>query len=1845
MSCDIKINSIVFEIEKVSTIYQSSKKETLHKELYIFVGNNLSSSLKNTFDALNKKEKVKESSLKELKKEYPLYYEQWISSFKKKEYATIQFIFHSIYLDDTINDVRKKIFVYISNVKNNKFIVPFDQELWIKNNKKENEIIGVYFQNAQDEKINNSPCVYYQVPTVNKNFRIGPNYRINTSENNMLIQDLLDSINVKTNKIYFTDYHDELSYLKSYYRNNIPESIYQTFLLKHFPFHKKDKKQENNTKIKSIYKEVSDFFQKEENFHQEERKLQIKNYTNKKNKNNSKNSSVLGSCNIINVQIKVNSHFSQKNKKNSLDLYQIFDYLRDKKLDMKTPFIKYGEDLTGIPVSLTSREALQKNRIKKQTLKDWILKDLTKKMNGISLKRHLIDYENEPRYLSLSIKKNNELLILMAFENKNNASLKELSMGILNVREIIKEINKHIIPKKVNEVQYIEPPNVSLTNVITNKNVNPNKELQFSENTEVKFLNIIIPFQKEQSFNFKDLYEFSKKFPSYFFDDSQNRKQSQNFINNLELRYKKISGFTPMSDIIHQIDIFKQDKVPESEIIHFLQEKYEKSKEEANKYIQEWIRKYSTSSSSKIDSHFKLGNKIEINNQNIKVSGVTKIYLIPIIYQFLQTFMYLYFQKNKNKIINSSFVIQPNLNQEVVNFNNFSSFNLLNIPFTMSSNVYEDLDDHNNENNETVNVNMEELREENNQDENVEKNNENNLQKRGILSASNVVSEILLKCNDPILDKGTCKDACADPRYFIRRLQMYDHILFKPQKDKNKKLKGENKQKKEDKDRYSVKCQRKFQPVVMDKDPEKTKNVNQNSYEYAISYTSREQFPRWYICPKIWCPICEIPIAVSDVNSATLQKKGYTIGSEKDKAICATLKCPFGDHRAIVREAHEYSYPGFVSNYTTPEGFCLPCCYKSEQRQKPQYKKCMKINNNINVNKKDDSVYILGKKSPIDNHRYGILPIYLSKLLNTKLTTGYLGYNKGFLKKGIKHEKNRSFLSCMLDIISCYTKSNQLSLDDLVETFIEKLENDNPLFLSLHYGNLEVLFHNKKSKATSMENYISYLRNKEVYMGHQYLWDFLQRENILFPEGANIFIFENDNLICPFGEDLTQFYNLNRKNIIILKSGHYYEPIHYLEGDGKLVSKSCIFDSSMIYVKKIYDISQKGCQNKYEIDWLQVLKKNIEKDKLPFSTQKNEMNYKFSFDIEFILLQLLQAIKDKKLNNDYKPKYQCVDSYNKVFGIVLHNHFYVPIQPSPLFPKFSYEIIADHKKIPRLSFKDNLKIVSQISKHTQLHYFYESKILDFSSKKYIVALVTNTGRIVPILNTSNNDKKLPISSLNYYSDVDESLSQQIKMYDDRVEKINKKNFEDETYNRMRFELSIFIHKNKTYLKKILAIIYDENNSNSNSNSNSSNNNKNINNSNYIINNNRLNENRKKMYKILNEIFKNITSQKKHTIDYDDYHTPNKRVPCFSRNIKKSKVSKVNNSSNSNNEQSILTCEDDPHCVIDKNSCKLYINKYNLLDIYKGVENYNFYISKIMDELLRFKIKREEILNNDINNIINKNYIPENNNKYLLVKTLDAEDIEYRINQIYYDNKGVFIDNRPLIEESTTREYAFDKSYYLLSKNNIINEFKYDELSGYWQKYLKDFKVNTKQNNLLEQVLFAIHTNKNVYKQNKNLNIQDMKNEISQEIIFSIKNKKNKEKNNSEQHILNKYRSFCGSQDLDKLVSLEQLIGFIKNQSYNGCIVDLHYLSKIYSLNIIVLDKRKQKGQNNKKIDYQRFLDKQSNYYLLLYRSQIGTTSLYNLICKNKIYIFHKNQIPSEFMNLMMSLVNKNNNNK
>ena len=502
----------------------------------------------------------------------------------------------------------------------------------------------------------------------------------------------------------------------------------------------------------------------------------------------------------------------------------------------------------------------------------------------------------------------------------------------------------------------------------------------------------------------------------------------------------------------------------------------------------------------------------------------------------------------------------------------------------------------------------------------------------------------------------------------------------------------------------------------------------------------------------------------------------------------------------------------------------------------------------------------------------------------------------------------------------------------------------------------------------------------------------------------------------------------------------------------------------------------------------------------------------------------------------------------------------------------------------------------KLSNKTNVRISITNKILDLKDKKYIIALVNNNNRFIPVSKVKDSDKSIPISNLNYYSDIDEALKNKIIIYDKRIEKMNKKNYEDESFNRMRFELSIYLQKNKKQLNEIQELINDNSNN---------------------IDNKRL-----MMYKILNEIFKKLISQKNHKIDYNYYKTPNKRISCQLRDIKKSKK---------NNYETILSCEEDPHCVIDKKECKLYINKYNLLDMYKGVENYNYYIAKILDELLRYKIKREEILNNDINNVINKELVPENEKKYLLIRSLNVNEIESKIEKIYFDNKGVYLDNRNLYEESTTKEYSFNKDYYVKSNVNYVNNYKLEDLSTFWYKYLGNkFKIFSEVNDIFSLVCNAINSNKIFYYKNESLDKITLKEQIRKYLINITKNKKNS--NVLEENIFNKYKENC-SKELRNVNNFYSLISYISDSNYKGCIIDLEYVSKIYNVNIIILEKRIKKNQRG----YIKYEDKNSKYYILLYQSNVLDEYIYNLLIYKNKYLFELEDLPPKFIREILEI--------
>ena len=1790
MSCNINYEDLIFSVQKM---YRSDKNGYDIGEYCIFIGN-LDESIEKVLNKLEKREKglviTKDDQIL-LKKYFSDYYIDWINLLKKR--VKLRFIANKIHIDDTISEIRKKIFVYMSDFENKRFILPENQQLWLENKNGSYEIIGYYYENSDTKEKDFIKPSIYEPFNKNKYEFNSAILKKNTSENSMLIYDLIQSEGFKKKIIYLFDAEDEEKYLKSK-KINVSENLINKYFKKYWPYINLSY---NQTDIKNNYLVMKEYYNNENYiFNLIEKNKNKYNGKNSDSKNNSKNNKnkYFGSCNILTIKLSVNKDLNSTNNENNgdsenyVDLFPIFDYLRENKIDEKTPFIKYSEDILEAPFSIISKKAVDNNKVSKDNLKGWLgLNNEHRRMNGIIFKRFLKEYNNEHRYSSIFLRKSGEIIINVSFDADNCADFYDIETSIKDCKKIIDDINRNRVVKKTNEKQKIESPDMDFKN----------NNIIFKKNTKLIFLNIIIPLNYDKQIDFEKLSEFSKKFPYFLTDFPKdiNKKNEDKTENSLKLKYKRISGFANMNDIILEIDRLKQKYDKDiSFIIKTLEKKYQKSINEIKGYLLEWEKKYSSSKTSKVSSEFKTGILVTITNNNILINGITKIYQIPIIYNFFFTFMKLFNNYDdylKNKEFKKFFAKNLNLNSTLKYYNEDYELNK-NVKLNIDE-IYDldyDIDDDLYLDDEINDIYDEEI-------SNFESGNSLNKSNIvGLTNDSNIHKDVKLTCDDKIPEKDTCEDFCNDQNYFLRRLQRYDNKLFNPKLDKKDKL-----------SRYSRKCAKSSnrQPIVLPYDPSTDSRIKKDSYTYSVkSSSSPDLFNRWYICPKVWCPYCEIPILESEIDPKSIKIRA----TRGQGGSCKTAICPYGNHQVFIREG-DHKFPGFLDKSAHPEGFCMPCCFKlspalPKSSFYPRFKKC--IGDEVeNENIKDGQIYILGKGIPIEKERYGRLPYEISNILKTDLDTGYLGYKYGYLRKGIKHAKNNSFLSCICDILSCDKANLKIDISKIKSILIDKLNEDT--FRSLYGGNLQNIFNNPSAKYTPYENYKNYLLNEKIDIDHKYLWDYLQRENILFENGVNIFIFENNTLLCPKEANVKYFYNISKKSILIIKSKEYYEPIYYLEGDGKTAKSTCIFDNDSEEIKKIFELSFEGCVMKDDIDWMLVLKDNIKK----YDLHIDNITTNNGETLQVVLNEILLNVQNKKLNNTFLPKLQYVDHYNKAFGLLLNNGLYIPISPSSIVPLLKYKIVFDVSEIEKISLKEAIKLYEELKKKTNLKCNLTHKVLDIKSSKNIIALVNENNRFIPIINSINNDKTLKISNLNYYSDINESLNNKIEKTDKRIEIINKKNFEDETYIRLKFDLSKFLQmkEHKEDYSKIMEIINSDDKN--------------------II------KNRKKMFIILNNIYDKIVTTNNNKIDYYNYKVPNKRVPCFLRNIKSKKGEKDNENNNKNIK---LSCEDDPHCVVEKNSCKLFVNKVNLLDNGRKYNNYIYYVSRIVDELLRFKMKRNEILNDNIPNIINKELIDKNTNKYIIIHTLNYIEIENIIEKLFLDNKGLFINSRKLYENTITKDVSFKKDKYIKSNKLLFKNYKIEDLSIYWNKILGNkFKVKISENeNLLSIIIYILSLDefKNNIGKNINIDVSILKNKIIKH-IKSLTERKNNPMN--EESILDLYKKE-GDKIFKYIITFQSLLDEILSESYNGSDIDLLWISQLFNLNIIILDKRLKK--NNESYKLIKSKNYKSDYFILLYRSIVFESNIYNIIqSKNKL-LFKYNELPNKLINMIIANNNK-----
>ena len=133
MSCDVKYEDIIFIIQKISRIAKN--------EYYVFSGNN-DEKIKNILKKLEKRENISSEEVRILKNNFPNDYKKWIDLIKKK--YKVFFVQNKIHIDDSISEIRKKIFVYLSNPETYEYIIPENQELWIEQNNKKLYLLGYY---------------------------------------------------------------------------------------------------------------------------------------------------------------------------------------------------------------------------------------------------------------------------------------------------------------------------------------------------------------------------------------------------------------------------------------------------------------------------------------------------------------------------------------------------------------------------------------------------------------------------------------------------------------------------------------------------------------------------------------------------------------------------------------------------------------------------------------------------------------------------------------------------------------------------------------------------------------------------------------------------------------------------------------------------------------------------------------------------------------------------------------------------------------------------------------------------------------------------------------------------------------------------------------------------------------------------------------------------------------------------------------------------------------------------------------------------------------------------------------------------------------------------------------------------------------------------------------------------------------------------------------------------------------------------------------------------------------------------------------------------------------------
>ena len=572
MSCEIfNIESPLFRVS-----YQSIDK-SIKKKIYYFVGD-IKRDIKTVLNKIEEQKTLTAAEKNKIKKEYPKDYAKMLSYSKLKD--NVIFIDDLINLDNTVIDIKKKIFYYLSDTKNSTFLNINNQLLWLE----DNIILGYNYNNDNKGK-GIIPSLITKIK-VDYSFMEKDGEKIKRddiiSNNDIMIYDILDKhdlLNNKNIKLTVINANNIITFLKS--KKKLTDNLINGWLFKYFPKYNKIKINECD----KIYKNIRN-------------KVLKRKYINNIEIDKKFKDELIDYCSISTIKIKTNVEKIKKHYKTddiNINLDNIFFYLvqKSKLFGKDIPFIKINNYNNERSVLIW--KDIHKTHDKKK-IKKWIGLDKDKdkvilKRNNIliQIKKYYknIDYidpetnekKNIPLYFTISILTYGNIILNISYP-------KTYKININNIIEILDNVGTLI--NKLNN-----PSNVKLINNINNfKIIKPN--IKYINNkfikddfTDIDYFNIIITYKT----NIKNLYDFSKLL-ILFKENIKINNDIDKEVTNLKFKYIKVSKYLDIFEIILYIKQLVLNNYSEQQILKDIIKKFYLTHIYAKEIIKIWKKMY-----------------------------------------------------------------------------------------------------------------------------------------------------------------------------------------------------------------------------------------------------------------------------------------------------------------------------------------------------------------------------------------------------------------------------------------------------------------------------------------------------------------------------------------------------------------------------------------------------------------------------------------------------------------------------------------------------------------------------------------------------------------------------------------------------------------------------------------------------------------------------------------------------------------------------------------------------------------------------------------------------------------------------------------------------------------------------------------------------------------------------------------------------------------------------------------------------------------------------------------------------------------------------------------------------